>query len=95
MQPLNYVLLGGVAVACLTAGVFFLRFWRSTKDRFFLYFAASFLIEGVNRLTFGLMADLNEDSPIKYLVRALTYALILFAILDKNMPRNEKNNSVS
>ncbi|HEX7810898.1 MAG TPA: DUF5985 family protein [Burkholderiales bacterium] len=94
MQSLNYFLLGGVAVACLTAGVFFLRFWRSTKDRFFLYFAASFLIEGVNRLTFGFMADLNEDSPIKYLVRALTYVLILFAILDKNMPRKEKNSSV-
>jgi hypothetical protein len=89
MQPMNYVLLGGIAVACLTAGLFFLRFWGSTRDRFFLYFAASFLMEGVNRLVFGFLADLHEDSPIHYLVRALSYALILIAILDKNMPRNE------
>jgi hypothetical protein len=90
MYPMNYILLGGIAISCLTAGLFFLRFWRSTKDRFFLYFAASFLIEGVNRLTFGFLADLHEDSPTHYLVRALSYGLIIFAILDKNLPRKEE-----
>jgi hypothetical protein len=91
MLPMNYVLLGGVAVSCLVAGLFFLRFWRSTKDRFFLFFAASFLIEGANRLIFGFLADLHEDSPAHYLVRAVSYSLILFAILDKNISRkNEK-----
>lgn len=90
MQHMNYILLGGIVVACLTTGLFFLRFWRSTKDRFFLYFAASFLIEGVNRLIFGFLADLHEDSPIHYLVRALSYALILFAILEKNISRKDE-----
>jgi hypothetical protein len=90
MQPVNYLLLGGVAVACLIAALFFLRFWRSTSDRFFLFFALSFFIEGINRLVFGFVSDLREDSAVHYLIRALSYLLILFAILDKNLPRNQK-----
>jgi len=30
----------------LVAGLFFLHFWRSTRDKFFLYFTASFWIKG-------------------------------------------------
>jgi hypothetical protein len=93
VDSINHVLLGGTAVACLTAALFFLRFWRTTKDRFFIFFAASFLIEGLNRFFFSFLADLREDSPAHYLVRALSYALIVFAILDKNLPGNSKENS--
>lgn len=77
-------LLGMVATASLTAGVFFLKFWRDTRDSFFLAFAASFLIEGLNRCGVMLLEKPNEGSPWTYLVRLLAFLLILGAILKKN-----------
>lgn len=73
-----------VATASLTAGVFFLKLWRDTRDSFFLAFAAFFLIEGLNRCGVMLLEKPNEGSPWTYLVRLLAFLLILGAILKKN-----------
>jgi uncharacterized membrane protein HdeD (DUF308 family) len=77
---------GMIAMASLVIGLFFLRFWRNTNDRFFLYFALSFGIEGVHRIVTTLSFDEHEDSPLHYLVRLLAYGLIIWAILEKNLP---------
>jgi len=77
-------LLGVIAASSITAGVFFLKFWRDTRDSFFLAFAASFLIEGLNRCGVLLLQKPNEGSPWIYLVRLLSFLLILAAILKKN-----------
>jgi len=83
---------GMIAMGSLIIGLFFLRFWRNTKDRFFLYFALSFGIEGVHRIVTTLTYDEHEDSPLHYLVRLLAYGLILWAILEKNLPsRRDKS----
>ena len=85
---MNHMLLGGIAIASFIAGLFFLRYWRSTRDRFFLYFMLAFWIEAVNRIDMALTDAWNEDdSPVHYLVRLVTYGLILLAIWDKNRPR--------
>jgi hypothetical protein len=84
---MNHLLAGAIAMASLTIGLFFLRFWRNTGDRFFLYFALSFLIEGANRVYGSLAGMAREDSPHHYLLRLLAYGLILWAILEKNWPR--------
>lgn len=83
----NAVLLGAIAMASLVAALVFLRFWRSSHDRFFLFFAASFGIEGVNRAVFALAHERTENEPVYYLVRLLAYALIIVAIVDKNRAR--------
>ena len=36
------VLTGALVMACALAGLMFLRFWRTTRDRFFACFAVSF-----------------------------------------------------
>ena len=80
-------LLGIIFTTSITAGVFFLKFWRRTGDRFFLAFAAAFIIEGLNRLGFLFIERPSEGSPIIYLVRLLAFLLILFAIVSKNRGR--------
>ena len=70
---MNSLLSGGVATASIIAGVFFLRFWRSSGDRFFLCFAASFLIEGVNRFVLYLSVGLQEDAPAYSIIRLIAY----------------------
>ncbi len=83
----NAVLLGAIAMASLVAALLFLRFWRSSRDRFFLFLAASFAIEGVNRAAFALAHERVENEPVYYLVRLCAYALIIVAIVDKNRAR--------
>ncbi|MGB6941222.1 MAG: DUF5985 family protein [Bryobacteraceae bacterium] len=80
-------LLGVIATSSIIAGIFFLKFWRKTGDSFFLAFAASFLIEGLNRCGVMLLEKPNEGNPWIYLVRLLSFLLILVAILRKNYGR--------
>jgi Family of unknown function (DUF5985) len=78
-------LLGAIATASFTAGLFFLKFWKSTRDSFFFAFAASFIIEGLNRVALLIFFDHpNEGSPLTYIVRLFSFTLILVAIIRKN-----------
>jgi hypothetical protein len=83
----NNMLTGAIAMASATIAMFFLRFWRNTGDRFFLWFALSFGIEGAHRVYAALVFQDNEATPLHYLIRLLAYGLILWAILEKNLPR--------
>jgi hypothetical protein len=80
------LLIGAIGTASFVVALFFLRFWKSTRDKLFLYFALAFLIEGANRLVLdGLMqmsAD-TEDYSV-YLLRLASYSLILVGIWVKN-----------
>lgn len=80
-------LLGVIATSSFFAGLFFLRFWRETRDEFFLAFAYAFLIEGVNRTAVLFLADPGEGSPWTYVVRLVAFLLILVGILSKNYRR--------
>jgi len=84
---MQHILTGAIAMASLAVGVFFLRYWKTTADRFFLYFAASFWIEGLNRIHMGLTDPHVEYRAASYLVRLLAYGLILVAIWEKNRRR--------
>lgn len=77
-------LLGVIATASLTAGVFFLKFWSKTRDSLFLAFGLAFVIEGLNRCAVLMLARPNEGSPYIYGVRLLAFLIILAAILHKN-----------
>lgn len=77
-------LLGVIACTSLIAGVFFLRFWRDTRDSLFLAFAVAFIIEGLNRCAMLLLSQPNEGSTWIYIVRLLAFVLILAGIVNKN-----------
>lgn len=79
------LILGAVAMGSLVAGLFFLRFWQQTHDRFFLFFSLAFLVEGINRVVLGALGGIAEDSAAIYLVRLLSFGLILAAIVHKNL----------
>ena len=81
---MNEIMLGAIAAGSIAVSLFFFRFWRSTRDRFFLLFALSFLIEGVNRVVLYESVGLSEDAPVYYIIRLVAYGLILAAIIDKN-----------
>lgn len=90
---MDLLLLGAIAMASLVAGLFFLRFWRDTGDRLFLFFAISFLVEGVNRWALGMSGDPNEGRPLFYIVRLLSFLLIIIAIVQKNLGKDRRARS--
>lgn len=72
------------------SGIFFLKFWRASKDKFFLYFALAceliafervllFFVSGYNNMPIA-----NEPRTYAYVVRLIAFVFILIAIIDKN-----------
>jgi uncharacterized membrane protein HdeD (DUF308 family) len=78
-------LIGVISVCSVMAGVFFLKFWRRTRDFLFLAFGVAFLVEGVNRAAVLMVPKPNEGTPAIYLVRLAISVLILVAIVKKNV----------
>ena len=80
-------LLGATTMATLVAGLIFLRFYRRTHDRLFLFFAAAFWLESASRVWMWQRNPLDENETVIYIIRLVSYGLILAAILDKNVRR--------
>jgi hypothetical protein len=79
----NKFLFGAVVMACFVAGLFFLKFWRKTRDRLFVIFAIAFWILGANWLALAF-TQRNEVQTALFVVRFLAFVLILAGIIDKN-----------
>jgi hypothetical protein len=86
-EELNRFILGAIVMACAVAGVFFIRFWRATRDRLFMMFAIAFWIMAVNWASLSFVPDQSEARPALYILRLVAFTLILFAIFDKNRVR--------
>jgi hypothetical protein len=73
--------LSGVLVTAYTvAGLFFLRFWRDTRDRLFGYFTAAFFLLAVQQV---LVSTVEPAGPT-YLVRLAAFLLIIWSVVEKN-----------
>ena len=78
-------LLGRISMGSAVAALLFLRFWKNSRDRLFLLFALAFGLEAVNRALYAYNGVRNEDEPLYFGLRLVSYLLILYAILDKNV----------
>jgi hypothetical protein len=87
---MEQMLTGAIAVGWFIAGLFFFRFWRHTRDRFFLWFALSFWLEAGDRIALGTVRGAGEDNPVFYGLRVVAYGLILLAIWQKNRPPRDR-----
>jgi hypothetical protein len=72
------------ATAAAAVGTFFLRFWRDTSDRLFLFFAVAFWLMSASYLALAVFDPNDEGRPYVSVVRLLAFALIIAAIIDKN-----------
>ena len=76
--------LGCIAMASLAVSIFFVRYYRETRDTLFLFFAAAFGIEAITRTLLTFQPAPNEALPHFYVLRAFAYSLILIGIYRKN-----------
>ena len=75
---------GAVTMGFVIAAVFFLRFWRRTRDRFFFAFAIAFVLLALNQALAQWLGAADERVMYTYLLRVLGFVIILAAIVDKN-----------
>ncbi len=80
-------LLGMISMASIIAALFFLRFWRATRDRLFILFALAFALEACNRAVFAYNGAQSENAVLYFSARLLFFLLILVAVVDKNLRR--------
>ena len=78
-------LMSGILVALdLVAGLFFLRFWRASRDRLFVLFGVAFWILALQRVLLSITRAVVEDQAMFYTLRLLAFVIIIAAIVDKN-----------
>jgi hypothetical protein len=77
---------GAAALGFFACSLFFLRFWRRTRDQLFLAFCLSFALLGVGQTVIALAQIPTEEKGALYLFRLFAFLLILWAIYRKNRP---------
>jgi len=94
---INYtIFLAGISMATFAgSGLFFLKLWLASRDRFFLFFSVSCALLSIERIfalfvagTFSpLRSESSEFSVWIYLIRMAAFIMILISIIEKNRKR--------
>jgi hypothetical protein len=75
---------GAVALGFAACALFFLRFWKRTREELFLAFAIAFLLLGAGQTILALANIPTEERGSIYILRLVAFLLILLAIYRKN-----------
>lgn len=75
---------GTVAMGFAACALFFLRFWKRTREGLFLAFSVAFLLFGLAQTILALGNIPTEERGSIYLIRLAAFLLILLAIYRKN-----------
>jgi len=78
---------GMLTMAGLVASLFFVRYWRVTGDRLFVFFAVAFAMLAVNWLALSAVDPSFEARHLIYLVRLAAFIILIVGVVDKNRTR--------
>jgi len=81
---LDMFLLGYIAAASAAVTLFFLRFWKETRDFLFMAFATFFAVQGSTRAFALSSTNPNVVVGWVYALRLVAVLLVVAAILKKN-----------
>jgi hypothetical protein len=87
VTTLELTLSGANAFGFGVASVFFLRFWVRSRDQLFLAFFAAFALLGMNQILVAWFGSASDYSAPFYALRLLAFAIIIAAIVGKNVKR--------
>ena len=75
---------GGLVMACFVAGLFFLHYYRQTRDRIFVFFVVAFWSLAVHWIGLAVINPALESRHYVFLFRLLAFVALIVGILDKN-----------
>jgi hypothetical protein len=90
-DPMKLFLWGAAALGCAAVGLFFLRFWRETRDRFFVIFALAFWVLAADWLALAVVNPPSESRHYFYILRLVAFVAIIAAIIDKNRSQPDRS----
>jgi hypothetical protein len=89
---MNLFFHGAIALGCWAIGLVYVRFYWRVKDRLFAILAGAFWLLAIERVLLASVAKDQEGRPLIYLIRLLSFVLIMLAVLDKNRsPRTNRS----
>jgi hypothetical protein len=75
---------GMLTMASVVASLFFLRYWKASRERLFAFFAVAFAMLAVNWLVLTAVDPAFEARHLIYLIRLAAFVVIIVGIVDKN-----------
>lgn len=88
MSMVATFLAGAIVAGFALAGLFFLKFWKRTRDELFLAFTGAFWLLGLGQALLTFSDIPLEERSWLYLLRLAAFILILIAIWRKNSTRS-------
>jgi hypothetical protein len=85
MNAIPHFFGGAIVFGYALIALYFLKFWKRTRDPFFGYFSLAFLILGIGRIVEAIVRSNQAEAPVVYLFRLLAFLIIIFAIMHKNL----------
>lgn len=80
-------LYGMVTMGYMVAGLFFAKFWARNRDPLFIIFALAFWILAASQILLAIFNLPREEQGLIYVLRLLAFALIIAAIIHKNISK--------
>ena len=74
---------GALLMGCFVIGLTFLKYWRLSRDRFFVFFASAFWVFAIGWAVRAFLVT-GEHGHFVFLPRLVGFLLILVGIFDKN-----------
>ena len=84
---LIHFVLGLLTLASAAISLFFLKFYRESRDRLFGFFSAAFALLGCDWVAQAFVVPDPASRHYPFLIRLLAFVLIVVGIIDKNRPR--------
>jgi len=77
---------GVLAMASLVASLFFLRYWRATRERLFAFFSVAFVGLTANWTVLAIVNHPVDEArqAHAYVIRLVAFVVLIVGIIDKN-----------
>ena len=94
-EKLNLILTGALILGFWVGGLLFLKYWKTTRDGLFAWFAAAFWMMMVERALLAIVNPEDEARPYVYLLRLLAFSMLIVAVIQKNKSKRGDGPGIS
>jgi hypothetical protein len=78
---------GALTMGCAVIALHFLRYWRASRDRLFVFFGVAFAVLALNWVSLAIIDPKIEGRHYVYFFRLASFLLIIIGIVDRNRRR--------
>jgi hypothetical protein len=75
---------GALTMGCAVIALCFLRYWRTSRDRLFVFFGIAFAVLALNWVSLAIIDPQVEGRHYVYFFRLASFLLIIVGIVDRN-----------